>query len=142
MPIPTTPLLAVDILIELEGELVLIERRHEPPGWALPGGFVDVGEAPASAAVREAKEETSLDVELVAQLHAYGSPDRDPRGHCVSIAYVARDLGTTPARAADDAKNLRTFALDALPELAFDHATIIADYLRWKSDGARPPAAR
>ena len=85
MAVPKTPLLAVDIIVELGGEVVLIERKHPPHGWALPGGFVDAGEAPASAAVREAKEETSLDVELVAQLHAYGVPDRDPRGHCVSM---------------------------------------------------------
>ncbi|MEO6954601.1 MAG: NUDIX hydrolase [Polyangia bacterium] len=142
MPIPKTPLLAVDILVELQGKLVLIERKHEPLGWALPGGFVDIDEAPAHAAAREAKEETSLDIEVVAQLHAYGAPGRDPRGHCVSIAYVARDLGTTPPRAADDAKNLRTFALDALPDLAFDHATIIADYVRWKTDATYPPATR
>ena len=142
MPIPKTPLLAVDILVELAGKIVLIERKHEPLGWALPGGFVVAGESPAHAAVREAKEETSLDIEVVAQLHAYGASDRDPRGHCVSVAYVARDLGTTSARAADDAKNLRTFALDALPQLAFDHATILADYVRWKLDGTRPPATR
>lgn len=142
MPIPKTPLLAVDIIVELNGKLVLIERKHEPFGWALPGGFVDVDEAPAHAAVREAKEETSLDVEVTAQLHAYGAPGRDPRGHCVSVAYVARDLGTAPARAADDARNLQTFALDALPQLAFDHATIIADYMRWKADASHPPATR
>ena len=142
MPTPKTPTLAVDVLVELDGKLLLVERKHEPYGWALPGGFVDVGEAPAHAAVREAKEETSLDVELVAQLHAYGRPDRDPRGHTVSIVYVARDLGTSKPEAADDAKALKAFPLDALPALAFDHAAVIADYVAWKQDGRRPPATR
>ena len=105
----------------------------------LRGGFA---KAPAHAAVREAKEETSLDVEVVAMLHAYGKPDRDPRGHTVSIVYVAHQLGHDEPKAADDAKNVKTFALDELPPLAFDHATIIADYLIWKKNGARPPATR
>ena len=138
MPAPKTPLLAVDIIVELDGQLLLIERKHAPHGWALPGGFVDIGESPAHAAIREAKEETSLDVELVAQLHAYGAPDRDPRGHTVSIVYIARALPGSVARAADDAKNLRTFPLSALPELAFDHATILADYRHYRATGERP----
>jgi 8-oxo-dGTP diphosphatase len=142
MPAPKTPTLAVDIILELDGKLLLVERKHEPLGWALPGGFVDVGEAPAHAAVREAKEETSLDVEVQALLHTYGRPDRDPRGHTVSLVYVARTVGDAKPKAADDAKNVQTFALDALPPLAFDHATIIADYLIWKKDGAHPPATR
>jgi len=138
MPAPKTPLVAVDILVELDEKILLIERKNPPHGWALPGGFVDVGESPARAAVREAKEETSLDVELVAQLHAYGAPDRDPRGHTISIVYVATARpGATP-RAADDAKHLATFALDALPPLAFDHARILADYQRWKDGGTHP----
>ena len=138
MPAPKTPLLAVDIIVELDGQLLLIERKHAPHGWALPGGFVDIGESPAHAAIREAKEETSLDVELVAQLHAYGAPDRDPRGHTVSIVYIARALPGSVARAADDAKNLRTFPFSALPELAFDHATILADYRHYRATGERP----
>lgn len=139
---PITPLLAVDIIVELDGRVLLIERKHPPHGWALPGGFVDVGEAPAAAAVREAKEETSLDVEVTAQLHAYGSPDRDARGHCVSIVYCARVIGDAVPCAADDAKNLATFALDELPTLAFDHATILADYRRFRETGEHPLARR
>jgi ADP-ribose pyrophosphatase YjhB (NUDIX family) len=140
MPAPKTPTVAVDVIIELDGRLLLIERKHAPHGWALPGGFVDLGEAPARAAVREAREETSLDVELIAQLHAYGAPDRDPRGHTVAVVYVARARPGAVPQAADDARNLATFALDALPPLAFDHARIIADYQRWKADGTHPGA--
>ncbi len=138
MPVPKTPLLAVDIILELQGKVLLIERRHEPLGWALPGGFVDIGESPANAAVREAKEETSLDIEVTAQLHAYGAPTRDPRGHCVSIVYCARVTSDKPPQAADDARALALFGWDELPALAFDHATILADYQRWKATGEHP----
>jgi len=141
MPIPKTPLLAVDIIVEKDGQLLFIERKHEPHGWAFPGGFVDIGESPAHAAIREAKEETSLDVELVAQLHAYGAPDRDPRGHTISIVYVARALPGSVPRAADDAKNLKFFPLDTPPPLAFDHATILADYRRYRATGEHPGPA-
>ncbi len=141
MPAPKTPLLAVDVVLELDGEVVLIERKHPPHGWALPGGFVDVGEDPPRAAVREAKEEISLDVELTALLSAYGAPGRDPRGHAVSLVYVARPMsraaGAVP-RAADDARDVATFALDALPALAFDHARVLADYARFRATGERP----
>jgi len=127
-PAPT-----VDIIIEIErpGEragIVLIRRRNPPYGWALPGGFVDYGESLEEAAVREAREETSLDVELVRQFHAYSDPRRDPRGHPISTVYIARAAGE-PA-GADDATEARVFAPDALPDdLAFDHGEIIADYL-------------
>ncbi len=142
MPVPKTPLLAVDIIVEIDGKLLLIERRHEPLGWALPGGFVDVGESPAHAAVREAKEETSLDVELGAQLHCYGAPERDPRGHCVSIVFCARRLGDTAPKAADDARAIALFSWDDLPKLAFDHATILSDYRHFKTTGERPGPER
>lgn len=139
---PTTPLLAVDVIVELDGGILLIERKHEPFGWALPGGFVDVGEAPADAAVREAKEETSLDVELTALLHAYGLPGRDPRGHTVSLVYCAKRVGAAQPRAADDAKALAVHPLDQLPPLAFDHATVLADYRRFRESGERPVPRR
>jgi 8-oxo-dGTP diphosphatase len=137
---PVTPLVAVDIIIEVEGGLVLIERKNPPHGWALPGGFVDVGESVAHAAVREAKEETSLDVTLHEQFFTYSDPTRDPRGATVSIVFVATATGTP--RAADDARNLAVYALDKLPALAFDHAQILADYAAWRTDGKRPPASR
>lgn len=129
MPRPETPALTVDVVIELAGGgIVLIERKHPPPGWALPGGFVDVGETVEAAAVREAREETGLEVELLELLGVYSDPARDPRGHTVGIVYVGRAAGTP--QAADDAKNVAVFDPAQLPPLAFDHDRILADYRR------------
>jgi len=123
-PVPT-----VDIIIELQGQgLVLIERQKPPYGWALPGGFVEYGETLEAAAVREAKEETGLTVKLLGQFHSYSDPDRDPRQHTITTVFVAC-AGGTP-RAASDARSLNIFSPDALPSpLAFDHARILQDYL-------------
>jgi 8-oxo-dGTP diphosphatase len=123
------PVPAVDLIIEIEGQgLVLIERRNPPPGWALPGGFVEVGETLEQAAVREAKEETCLDVELLGQFHTYSDPKRDPRMHCISTVFVARATGTPKAE--DDAKACAIYPKDQLPEvLAFDHRKILDDFL-------------
>lgn len=135
---PQTPLIAADVVIELtdraERPIVLIERMNEPYGWALPGGFVDVGESLAAAAVREAREETGLDVELEALIGCYSAPGRDPRGHTVSVVFAAR-AGGEP-KAADDAKDWRAIDPAAPPELAFDHAVILADYLDYRRDGS------
>ncbi len=121
-PFPT-----VDIIIEMDGGVVLIQRKNFPHGWALPGGFVDYGESLEAAAVREAREETSLDIELVSLLGAYSDPDRDPRQHTISVVFVARASGK--ARASDDALDLAIFDGDSLPqELAFDHGRILRDY--------------
>ncbi len=119
---------AVDVIIEMAGgDIVLIRRRNPPPGWALPGGFVDYGEALEAAAVREAREETSLEVDLVRQLHTYSDPARDPRGHTISTVFVARGRGTPRAR--DDAREIGTFRRETLPQpLAFDHSRILEDY--------------
>ena len=124
-PVPT-----VDIIIETEGEkIVLIQRKNPPFGWALPGGFVDYGESLEEAAVREAREETSLEVSLVRQMHTYSDPNRDPRGHTLSTVFIARAQGTP--RAGDDAQDLGVFDPHALPSpLAFDHARILADYIK------------
>jgi ADP-ribose pyrophosphatase YjhB (NUDIX family) len=118
----------VDIIIEVEGGgVVLIERENEPHGWALPGGFVDYGESLETAALREAKEETSLDVDLIEQFHTYSNPARDPRRHTISTVFVAR-AGGTP-QAASDARNIGIFTWMSLPEpLVFDHADILKDY--------------
>ena len=137
---PTTPLLTVDIIIEVPGGIVLIERKNPPHGWALPGGFVDVGESLAHAAVREAREETSLEVTLGEQFFAYSNPQRDPRGATVSVVFLGRASGTP--KAADDAKNLAIYALDALPPLAFDHGQILDDYRAYRTRGTRPPVLR
>lgn len=138
-PTPT-----VDALIELEGRpgtLVLIERGHEPHGWALPGGFVDEGEFVADAAIREAKEETGLDVTLTELFHVYSDPARDARKHTVSTVYCATARGV-PA-GADDAARAGVFTEDTLPSpIVFDHATIIADYFAYRRTGTRPPPRR
>ncbi len=135
-PFPT-----VDIIIEMasgshgpiaqkeEGNIVLIERKNPPFGWALPGGFVDYGESLEVAAVREAEEETCLKVRLLYQLGAYSAPTRDPRFHTISVVFVASATGAP--KAADDAKNVGIFSRDSLPEnLAFDHGEILQDYFK------------
>lgn len=130
-----TPLLTIDIIIELGANgIVLIERKNPPYGWALPGGFVDVGESLEAAARREAKEETTLDVDLVCQMHAYSEPARDARFHTVSVVFVARATGAPVG--ADDAARAEVFTEETLPEvIAFDHARIIKDYFKWKQEG-------
>jgi 8-oxo-dGTP diphosphatase len=134
------PALAVDLIIETGGGIVLIERRFPPHGWALPGGFVDAGETLAQAAVREAKEETGLDVRLLEQFFTYSAPGRDPRQHTVSTVFIARASGTLLA--ADDAAAAGIFDPAEYRELAFDHAQIVEDYLRYRNTGQRPPADR
>jgi ADP-ribose pyrophosphatase YjhB (NUDIX family) len=128
-PFPT-----VDIVIELDDlGIVLISRKNYPFGWALPGGFVDYGESLEDAAVREAKEETGLDVKLIGQFHTYSRPDRDPRHHSISTVYIAKASGAP--RAADDAKEARVFTRDTLPEpIAFDHREILEDYFSFRDD--------
>ena len=125
------PLVTVDIIIELDSGIVLIERKNPPFGWALPGGFVDYGESLEASALREAKEETSLDVTLVEQFHSYSDPARDPRHHTVSTVFIAKAKGKP--RAEDDAKNIGVFSMDNLPKpIAFDHAQILNDYFRYR----------
>ncbi|MGD0073037.1 MAG: NUDIX hydrolase [Candidatus Binataceae bacterium] len=137
MPPPHSLPVAADVIIELDGSIVLIERRNFPFGWAIPGGFVDIGEAVETAAVREALEETSLKVELRALLGIYSRPGRDPRGQTVTAVYIGRGHGAP--KADDDARNLALFAPDRLPSpLAFDHAEILADYLRFIRSGEYP----
>lgn len=129
---PRNPVPTVDIIIELDtGGIILIRRKNPPPGWALPGGFVDYGESLEEAALREAREETSLEVRLLRQFHTYSRPDRDPRRHTVSTVFIARADGRP--RAADDAAALGVFTRETLPSpLAFDHAEILDDYFKQK----------
>ncbi len=130
-PAPT-----VDIIIEMRGPgkgIVLVERKNIPFGWALPGGFVEYGETLEQAAVREAKEETALDIELVRQFHAYSDPERDPRGHTITMVFVATAEGVPTAR--DDARAVAVLSPEEvrLP-LAFDHRKILDDYIAWKKE--------
>ncbi|MDF1535762.1 MAG: NUDIX hydrolase [bacterium] len=123
-PVPT-----VDIIIEVEGGIVLIERKNPPHGWAIPGGFVDLGETVEAAAVREAKEETGLDVILTRLLGVYSDPSRDPRLHTISTVFVGT-AGGQPA-AADDAAGAGVFTADTLPaKIAFDHKEILEHYFK------------
>ena len=139
---PETPLLTVDAIIEMDGGIVLVRRAHPPPGWALPGGFVERGERVADAARREAKEETGLDVELTELLGAYSDPKRDPRGiSTVGLVFIGRGSGRPVG--GDDAAEARVFPLDALPaDIAFDHPLIIEDYRRYRRGLGRPPVDR
>jgi ADP-ribose pyrophosphatase YjhB (NUDIX family) len=127
-PIPTA-----DIIIEIFDDntfkgIVLIERKNYPFGWALPGGFIEYGESAETSAVREAKEETSLDVELKKLFNVYSNPSRDPRHHTITIVYIAEVISGIPA-AADDAKNIGIFTKDNLPQdIAFDHRNVIEEY--------------
>lgn len=134
---PVCPPLAADVIVEVGDQIVLIERENFPFGWAIPGGFVDFGETVEQAAVREAREETSLEVELRTLLGVYSSPDRDPRGQTVTVVYVGRATGNP--RAADDARNAGLFDPAAPPlPLAFDHAEILADYRHFLRTGEYP----
>ena len=122
---PVTPLLTVDAIIIYKGKLVLVKRKNPPYQgcFALPGGFVEVGETVEAAVAREAKEETGLDVEIIKLQGVYSDPSRDPRGHTVSICYITKGSGIL--KAGSDAKDTGLFGLNEIPELAFDHNKII-----------------
>jgi ADP-ribose pyrophosphatase YjhB (NUDIX family) len=131
-PVPT-----VDIIIEVLNKdgrqgILLIKRKNPPYGWALPGGFVDYGETLEEAAIREAKEETSLDIQIKCQMHTYSDPDRDPRQHTISTVFIAQAEGKPVAR--DDAQEIEVFSREGLNfPLAFDHKKILEDYFNRKS---------
>lgn len=129
-PAPT-----VDIIIELKDHdyrpIVLIERKNEPLGWAIPGGFMDYGESVEETAIREAKEETCLDIELLDLLYVYSDPSRDARKHTLSVVFIAEAVGQPIP--ADDAKNLAIFPIEKIPSnLCFDHDLILQDYLNYR----------
>jgi len=121
------PLPTVDIIVRIQGGFILIKRKNPPFGWALPGGFVDYGESVENAAVREAKEETSLDITDLQLLGVYSAPDRDPRHHTISTVFIAQGHGSPLA--GDDAMQIQVFNKDNFPkELAFDHLKILQDF--------------
>lgn len=124
-----SPKLAVDAVIFVGDKIVLIERKNQPFGWAFPGGFVDYGESVESAVVREVLEETTLNIvdQTLENVGVYSAPERDPRGHVVSVVFSCEATGTP--KACDDAKNIKLFDLDDLPELAFDHKDILECFL-------------
>jgi 8-oxo-dGTP diphosphatase len=130
IPVYKNPVPTVDIIIELSSGIVLIKRKNPPHGWALPGGFVDYGESYEHAAVREAREETGLEVELVRQFHTYSNPDRDPRQHTASTVFIATADGIP--KGGDDALQAKIFNRENLPKLVFDHQTIVEDYFSGK----------
>jgi 8-oxo-dGTP diphosphatase len=137
------PALTVDV-VALAGDpprsVLLIQRRNDPfaGSWALPGGFVDAGERVVAAAARELAEETAIEADAPLELlGVYDTPGRDPRGPTVSVVYVLRTAGEHDARGGDDARAARWFALDALPALAFDHATVLADAVSFAAPARR-----
>lgn len=137
MPEHRNPAPTVDVVILLRGDrVVLVERRNEPRGWALPGGFVDEGETLEAAAVREAHEETGLAVDLLEQFHSYSDPRRDLRRHTITTVFLGRAAGEPVG--GDDAARAAAFGWDALPgPIVFDHAEILSDVRRYLLTGAR-----
>ncbi|WP_440952731.1 NUDIX domain-containing protein [Methanococcoides sp. FTZ1] len=127
MTVPTTPLLTVDAVIILNGKIVLIKRKNPPfrNSFALPGGFVEVGETTEAAVIREAQEETGLSIDIIKLVGVYSEPSRDPRGHTVSVCYLA--VGHGEPRAATDAAGVALFDIKELPDIAFDHQKMIED---------------
>ena len=125
------PLLAVDVIIRRSDDTIVLIKRKNPPFkdfYAIPGGFVEYGETVEAAAIRETKEETGLDVKILKLVGVYSDPERDPRGHVVSIAYLAEQVGGT-LRSSTDAKEVDAF--EKIPkELAFDHQKILKDALK------------
>ena len=134
---PRNPFPTVDVVVERgQGRVLLVRRTNPPFGWALPGGFIDYGESAEDAARREVVEETGVSVLLTDMLGVYSDPARDPRHHTMTVVYIGRSRD--PVQAGDDAAEVEEFALDALPELAFDHAQILRDYQHYKATGVLP----
>ena len=133
-----SPSLTVDGILEVDGKILLVKRKNPPfkDFWAFPGGFVNYGERTEEAVVREVFEETGIKTRVKDLLGVYSDPDRDPRGHTVSVVYVLEYVGGSP-KGSDDAKEARFFSIDEVKgmDLAFDHRTIFRDYLRFREKG-------
>ena len=123
-------MITVDAVIEREGKILLIKRKNEPfkGAWAFPGGFVEYNESTEDAVIREVKEEASLDIAIKSILGVYSKPGRDPRGHVISICYVATASGDE--KGGSDASEARFFRREEIKNLnlAFDHGNILKDY--------------
>ncbi|MBT4540367.1 NUDIX hydrolase [Candidatus Woesearchaeota archaeon] len=124
--VPKTPNLTVDIIIRFMGGIVLIKRKYDPIGWALPGGYVDYGETVEAAAIRETKEETNLNIQLVKQFHVYSNPKRDLKKHNVTVVFIAEGKGEL--KAGDDATDVEVIMENNIPKMCFDHNQILKDY--------------
>ncbi len=122
--------LTVDLVILEKDQIYLIKRKNDPfkDFWALPGGFVEYGERVEEAALREAKEETGMDIKINKLIGVFSDPRRDPRGHTVSIVYLAEPYGIP--RSGSDAKDIKRFKVSQLPQLAFDHEKIIKEAIK------------
>ncbi|ENN96383.1 NUDIX hydrolase [Methanocaldococcus villosus KIN24-T80] len=129
----TTPAIAVDGIVVKDNKILLIKRKNDPfkGYYALPGGFVECGETVENAIIREVREETGLEVEVKRLFGVYSSPNRDPRGHVISIVFILEIVGGK-LKAGDDAKDVKFFELNNLPKLAFDHNNILEDFLSHK----------
>lgn len=132
-PVPTVDV----VLYTPKRQVLLVQRKNPPQGWALPGGFVDYGESLEDAALRELREETGLEAALQALLGVYSHPSRDPRQHNLSVAFVAQTQESVNLQAGDDAGDAAFFPCGDWPELAFDHDLILADFERWLQNGAQ-----
>jgi 8-oxo-dGTP diphosphatase len=135
MILPKTPAVAVDTIVEEDGKILLIKRKNPPfkDMWALPGGFVEYGEAVEDALKRELKEETGIEARIKGFHNVYSAPDRDPRGHVISLCFIVGGNGNI--RSGDDAKEARFFSSEEIKkfELAFDHNKILKEYMEKKS---------
>ncbi len=123
------PFLTVDGIIEIDKKILLIERKNPPLGWALPGGFVDVGESIETAVKREVEEETNIKTKSLKFFKVYSEPNRDPRFHTVSCVFII-EPENKDFLASSDAKNAKLFSKKEIEKLkiAFDHKKILKDY--------------
>ena len=139
MPEYRNPKPTADVIVEVPGGIVLIERNNEPKGFALPGGFIDEWETVEAAAIREMKEEIGIEVVLTDLLYVYSDPKRDPRHHTITMVFIGRPKNAQDSpKAGDDAKSLKIVEAAACPPLVFDHTKVVQDYIAFKKTGARP----